>query len=255
MDEYTLGQVFEWYGRIEAQILDFGQRVPLISENESMEAPIVTSCILDACGLLDSFFRGFMPNSVVINGNKKNRDECNIEDFARFYSNTLDLPNTRSLMLTTPPSYRSPFEKWEGLNSPKADIQLAWWKTHNDLKHDRLINIKKAKLGVALDAVCALHQVIARISKSEVFALLIRFGWMTMGGYNAQLELRNLEQTGKLHAGPFIVQTKLFAVPVGEFPFHPPTPRKYQFPDDYKTIDTGRLCCKPEFRDFLGSTY
>ena len=251
MDEYLIDQVLEGYNRIEAQILGFSQWVPLISENENLKAPIFTTCILDACGLLDSFFRGFLPDPVNINGQQKGRRDCNIEDYANLYSQNLDLPNTRSLMLISPPRFRSPFEKWSRLNPSQPYIPLPWWQAHTSLKHDRLVYMEKATLGVALDCVCALHQVIARICRIEIIQLLIRRNWMTTSPYFASSVRKDLERpSGKL-SGVFIIQSKLFAVPVGEFHDGPLEKRKFQFPSDLSGIPLGRLACKSEFRDLL----
>ena len=161
VDEYTFDQVFAWYERIEREVLEFSERVPLTAENETLKAPRLISCLMDSCGLLDSVFRDRIGNDlVIVKGKSKAKKDCTIKDYADLHSTSLDLPNTRSVMLVSPPRYRCPFAPWKSLTQGYVD--LPWWQTYNSLKHDLLSNIQKGTLGNVLDALCALHQVLAR---------------------------------------------------------------------------------------------
>lgn len=207
MDEYTGDQVLRWYERLETSILEYSEHVPLVQTNENLESPFLVSCLMDACGLIDSLFR-VLVDSKPINGKPKNKGDYNIDDFRNCFSTKLNLPNMRSILLQAPPRYLIPFSSWaEGLNP-------SWWKAYNNLKHDRLTSIKEGTLGAALNALCALHQLLARFPKREMFKLLIRQGWLKINSWNPELILQQFEDYGTPTA-KFIVQTKLFGAPIG----------------------------------------
>ena len=111
MDEYVGDQVLQWYERIERHVVAFAEQVPLTAENENLAVPTLISWLMDACGLLDSVFRDLTPDPTSIKG--KTKDDWNIQDFAKLYADSLDLTNTRSILLVSPPRYLSPFEPWK----------------------------------------------------------------------------------------------------------------------------------------------
>jgi hypothetical protein len=94
MDQFVADQVLSWYERLERSALEFGEHVPLTSENETLKAPILASVLIDACSLVDSMFRDMTPVSVSVNGKTKSKTDCDIVDFARLHSQHLDLPDT-----------------------------------------------------------------------------------------------------------------------------------------------------------------
>lgn len=204
MDDYTSSQLVDWYERIERGILNFGEHVPLANNNESLEAPMLTSHLIDACGLIDSVFRDMTPDIVSGLGVNKKRAECHLPDFCELYSKKLDLVNTRSIMFISPPLTRSPFEDWVDRTTV-----LPWWKAHNALKHDRLQNIRECTLGRVLDALSALHQVISR--RFDLVPMLIRRGWLSTNHYSLDFVI-NESKAGKL-PDVFVVQTKLLVHP------------------------------------------
>jgi hypothetical protein len=135
---------------------------------------------MDACGLLDSVFRDRIGNDpAIINGKSTAKKQCTIKDYAYLHSNSLDLPNTRSVMLVSPPRYRCPFAPWKNLS--QEYLRLPWWEKYNSLKHDLLSNIQEGTLGNVLDALCALHQVLAR--STSLIPILMRRGWFSPGGF------------------------------------------------------------------------
>ncbi len=245
MDDYVADQVLRWYERLERGVLEFAEKVPLTQENENLRAPFLATILIDSCSLLDSIFRSRTPESVKIGEKVKNRDECKIPDFAALHAQTLDLPNTRSLMLVAPPSLRSPFKPWQVLTSESEYIPLSWWQCSNDLKHDCVSNLDKATLRVTLDSLCALHQVISR--QVEMVPYLLRRGWFSTGQYPVDYIIKDLAQNGLPDV--FVVQTKLFAVPIGKA--RGSSAAESQFPEDLKDLQIWRYQCKRELLDFL----
>lgn len=246
MEEYIVDQVFAWYERIEREILDFSERVPLTIENETLKTPRLISCLMDACGILDSVFRERIADDpVLVNGKATAKKDCTIRDYAFLHSSSLDLPNTRSVMLVSPPRYRCPFAPWKNL-SEETYVPLSWWQTYNSLKHDLLSNIQEGTLGNVLDALCALHQVLAR--SPSLIPILMRRGWFTPGGFEVGYMLRFAADNG-LVKQKFIVMTRLFAVPdgfrsTGEYP--------KQFPERIEELMPRDFIYRPQFAEFLG---
>ncbi len=241
-----MNQVLAWYERLERDTLEFGEKVPLTPQNESLQSPFLATTLIDACSLLDSVFRDMTPDHVVIDGASKKKSECKIPDFAQLHTAKLDLPNTRSLMLVSPPSYRIPFKAWEPIIAGNGYRPLPWWQASNELKHDCLTNLDRATLGVTLDALCALNQVLAK--RLDIIPFLMRRGWFPLGGLPVDYILKRLEQ-GQL-PDVFVVQTELFAVPVGQ-PLGA-SPGLPQFPEALSELEPWRYKCKPELIAFLG---
>ena len=237
MDEYKLDQALEAFERIEFELVEFAKRVPLISENETIKAPSLIPVIVNACGLIDSLFRDKTADPVTINGKTKARRDCDICDFAHAHSQTLDLPNTRSILLVSPPRYIVPFKLWESVLTAGTYTPLSWWQDYNGVKHDWLLNIDKGTLGTALEAACGLHQVITR--RIEFVRFLLRRDWLSAGQYSVDYMIDAVEQSMGMDC---VVQTQLFATPTG----------KRQFPDNICEIDAGLYACKRSFIQFLG---
>jgi hypothetical protein len=245
MDEYTVDQVFAWYERLEGEVLKFSEGVPLTIENETLKAPRLISCLMDACGLLDSVFRDRIgDDAAMVNGSRIAKKDCNITHFWYLHSPALDLPNTRSLMLVSPPRYRCPFAKWKNLN--EEYIPLPWWQTYNSLKHDVVTNMQEGTLGHVLDSLCALHQVLAR--STSLMPILIRRGWFYRGPYTVDHFLKYGER-GLITNQKFILMTKLFAVPDG---YATTGSHPSQFPEKVDDLLPRDYICSRRLSEFLG---
>ena len=215
MEEFDKDQVIEWYNWLEELLLDIMKILPPAPGNLESYSPRLASIILDACGLLDSIFRQITPNEELstIKKNKKGK-EPDVKDFAELYSDEFDLPRIKSIPFISPPKYFCPFKPWEAISSGGDYKPLDWWQTYNDLKHDRIANIKKAGLGNALDALCGLHQVITVVPAFS--KAILRAGWIETSEVNPEELLEIME--GRSAPGPgsgFLVESKLFIVPVG----------------------------------------
>lgn len=193
MDEYTGDQVLRWYERLELSVLEYSEHVPLVQANDNLESPFLVSCLMDAGGLIDSLFRELVDDSKPIKKKLKLKRDYNIDDFRHCFSSRLNLPNMKSILLQSPPRYLSPFSTWATATSEAEYLNPDWWKAYNNLKHDRLTFIKKGTLGAALNALCALHQLLARFPKREMFKLLIRQGWLKINSWNPELILQEFE--------------------------------------------------------------
>jgi hypothetical protein len=243
MDEFAAGQLLDWYERIEKGILTFAEHVPLVLENEGFQAPMLASYLIDAAGLVDSVFRDMTQDMNEVSRGSVKRDDCKIVDFYELHTKSLDLHNTRSIMLVSPARTRCPFSMWKDRYA-----SLPWWKAYNDLKHDRLANIRVSTVGAALDALSGLHQVISR--RLDLVPMMIRRGWLSTGLWSLDAVIEEAGK-GKL-PDAFVVQTKLYATPVGTSRgLHPP---EAHFPDDLKDLKPHYFQAGMDFYKFFGST-
>jgi hypothetical protein len=149
-------------------------------------------------------------------------------------------------MLVSPPRYRQPFEPWKNLDSQKIYPSLPWWQTYNSLKHDMLANIRRGTLGNVLDALCALHQVLAR--SVPFIPIMIRRRWFSSGAYSLRQILEGAEK-GAIVPQKFIIMTRLFAVPDG---FESSKECTAQFPEKIEHLSPIDYVYRSRFAEFLG---
>lgn len=154
MDEFERDSVIHWYELLEDRLLDFLWRVPPIGANLEVHSPHLAGIILEASGLLDSVFREIASDPATVSGKPKR--DLKIADYKELFGARFNLPNYRSYVLVSPPQVRCPFEAWD------RNEHLTWWATYNKIKHNRIANLRKATLDVAIESMCALHQVLSR---------------------------------------------------------------------------------------------
>ena len=216
MDDLDKDLVLQWYEWLEEQLLDIMRYLPPAPENLYSYSPRLASLIVEACGLLDSILRQITPDPVAVGGKSKPRRYLDIVDYAELYANTFGLPTLKSILLLPPPKYLCPFAPWTALAPGGGYAPLPWWSTHTDLKHDRIANLKKAGLAVAIDALSALHQVIAVVP--DLGRTVLRRGLVPGRKPNPDIVIEVLE--GRTAANwTLLVETRLFAVPRGREKF------------------------------------
>jgi hypothetical protein len=174
--------------------------------------------ITEACNILDSLFREISPSTVTITGKPKDRERLDITDYADLYAGRYTLPATKSVIFVSPPQYLVPFKAWESITAGGAYAPLSWWTTHNKLKHDRIGHIlDKSTLRNTVDAICGLHQVIAKLP--ELARATLRHSWLQTSDLDPEFVIKVREGARQAVGVTFIVQSKLFALPVGQEPF------------------------------------
>jgi hypothetical protein len=101
-------------------------------------------------------------------------------------------------------------------------------------------------LGNVLDALCALHLVLAR--STSLIPILMRRGWFSPGSFEIGYVLTFAESDGLVNQ-KFIIMTKLFAVPDG---FRSTGTYPSQFPEKIEDLRPGDYLFRPQFAEFLG---
>jgi hypothetical protein len=234
--------VIHWFEFLEARLLDFVRHVPPVGVNLQTHSYELAGVITDACGVLDSLFlrvandRGLEPSK------GKNFD---MTDWARLFGmeSPPALASATSLLLIAPARRTTPYEKWQSLATDGPYEPTSWWAANNDLKHDRITHADKATLRNALDSMCALHQAIARLP--EMAASTMRHGWIHSTGWNPEMVVKGII-TGKgfSETEAIVVETRLFAVPVGS-----------PFPEDLTLICVPFFICSERMRRIVGARW
>jgi hypothetical protein len=242
MDEFLTTSVIHWYEDVEDRLLEFLRFVPLTDANLSVTSPPLAGVITEACNILDSVFREVSPPVVTVAGKAIPRDDLDITDFAKLYAARFDLPNTKSIALVSPPRYVIPFDVWAAVASGGGPYKPApWWTAYTKLKHNRIAEINRATLESTVQSVCALHQVIARLP--EFARASMRHGWLQSGmRLSVEYVVEQLEKGGRT-PDPHLVETKLFATPVG---------RPDQFPTNLSDFHTMNYVCSARLLRFFG---
>ena len=218
MDDLDKDLTLQWYGWLEEQLMDIMKYAPPTAENLGhFSSPRLASLIVDACGLLDSILRQVSPDPAIVDGETTARDDLTIVDYAKLFAAKLKLPTLKSILLISPPKYLLPFNAWSDLVSGGRYSSPAWWSIHTSLKHDWIAHQKEAKLDVAIDSLCALHQIIAVVP--EFGRAVLRHRWVPGKRMNPQLIIEALEGMTAAQSLNVLIETKLFVVGRGREKF------------------------------------
>ena len=112
--------------------------------------------------------------------------------------------------MITPPRYLSPFDSWIDLLSGGNYRPTTWWRTHTDLKHDRIANLDRAQLEVVIESLCGLHLMI--VTLPEFARAVLARGWVLGKKTNPESTIKILEGA---RSESLLVESKLFAVARG----------------------------------------
>lgn len=214
MDEATAANIIRWYQGLEEKVEEFLKYIPPQNENMTTWSPQLATIIVEACAIIDSLFFYITPSKVVIHDKEKDRDKLGILDYAELYCGKFELPKRKVIFLASPPSYRNPFDIWANQVSGSFSSP-PWWIVNNDLKHDRITNFNKASMRTAIDALAGSLLIISKvmIEVPELLRVVLRFGFLDLGGWNPEYFLEILEkgQEGKM------LETHLFALWLGHW--------------------------------------
>jgi hypothetical protein len=210
------GEVLRWYEGLEEQVIDFISVVPPHGDNLG---------------------EGELPN------------RPNLEKFAKRYSPLLRLPERTAILLTDTPELRKPFRPWADLPHGEAFQSPEWWKLYNRSKHRRIEAFSGFTLTMAIDALAGALVVISTVPAFT--AMLVRREWLFFLGSSTPREglildyhqtLVGQRSTPSGNDWPFIIEARLFALPIGHG----------QFPDNPKDFDPLLCEASPRLRRWFG---
>jgi hypothetical protein len=240
MNDFDKDQVLQWYGWLEDELLEILKYIPPSEQNLETFSPRLASLIIETCGLLDSVLRQVSDEVSIIDGKRVPRRNLDIRHYSKLYANRYQLPPAKSILLITPARYIAPFEEWNIVTEVGDYNPLGWWQIHTKLKHDRIANLRKAKLNVAIDSLCALHLIVGTL-KEFARAVLAR-GWITGRKWSPELTIETLEGGG---FGSLLVESKLFVIARGE----------EKFPERIEDFHPGLFNASERVIDFFGRSY
>jgi hypothetical protein len=231
VDEFQTSSIIYWYEELEERLIEFLKFFPFIPPNKDVSSPRIAGVVTETCHILDSLFREVSNPKETIKGKTKKKEKLDVRDYAELYAKRFNLSATKSLMFVSPPQYVIPFKEWEPLTTGGVYKALPWWSAYNRLKHSRIENIKHATLENAVNSLCGLHQVIAKLP--ELAPATVRHGWFPLHGIDqsGSWYLYTTEEVGKLltnysqECESYLIESKLFIVPAGKtiFPGNTPT--------------------------------
>lgn len=229
MDEFEKGSVIQWYELLEDRLLEVLSFVPPDGSNLSVHSPRIAGILLEACGLLDSVFRESAPDPAMVGGNQVPKDELTMSHYEPLFGGAYNLPNYPTYVLISPPQVRCPFSAWA------QGAHLAWWNTYNRVKHNRIANLRKATMDTAMEAMCALHQVLTRVP--EFAEAVLRHHWLKCKTQSPRFALELVRRDPKWASVPFLLGSKLFLTGgIGDQPL--PARLEDFIPNDYSADDS-----------------
>ena len=195
-DNNRIDFLISQFTNLEEQLLGCMEFIPFVDQNQQVISPKFATIILEACSLIESILKEITNDKGI---------KYNFKKYAEVNENSLELENTISLFLGSPPRFYQPYEKWTK-NIPD------WWKSYNKLKHDRLNNYEFGTYETAILSLTGLHQL---ISKCRLFTdSLIKAGWFNPNGeFMVDLITSRISESG-IPITPIACESKLFVSPL-----------------------------------------
>jgi hypothetical protein len=243
MEEFDKDQVLQWYGWLEEELLDILKYIPPSGQNLKAFSPRLASVIIESCGLLDSILRQVSTDPAIVDGKSKRRDDLKIKDYAKLYASKFNLSSSKSILLITPARYLTPFSAWGGSLFGDKYQSPSWWQTHNDLKHDRIANLRKAKLEVAIESLAGLQLVIATLP--DFARAVLRGGWVPGKKTSPQITIEILASKPGSGHDSLLVESRFFIVARGQ----------ETFPDKIEDFHPAVFAASERVFDFFGRGY
>ena len=237
MDDSDKDQVLQWYGWLEEELLNILKYIPPSGQNLEAFSPQLATLIIESCGLLDSVFRQISPDRVTVDGKSKRRRELDIVDYSKLYADKFDIAASKSILLIPPARYLIPFRAWLENKSPE------WWRIHTDLKHDRIANLKKANLNVAIESLCGLQLIVATLP--DFARAILRRGWVPGKKMTPEITVRTLESKPGSAYDSLLVESRFFIVARGA----------EKFPAKIEDLHLSLFAASERIFDFFGRGY
>jgi hypothetical protein len=194
------------YISIEKQLMDFLAVVPLEPQHLNVWSPQLVSLILDTSSQIDSLLRYY---TVKKEGNLYIEHAKNNVNIVKHFKRHGEMLSKQWVVCWGSDGYLiQPFKEWSG-NDEYAP--LFWWDAYNKIKHDRISNMNKGTLHVAMNCVSALF--LAIINSLALRNELEASGYFVGDhcSHDVWLTCPELDETSKYYA---TIETKMFSHPL-----------------------------------------
>lgn len=216
MDVVKRDLVVQWYNELEEELRKLLAELPPVPSNLGRWSPRLASIAVEACSMVDSLLRQVSSDPSTVDGQSIRRSDLNITHFAVLFAASLRLSQLKSILLIADPKYISPFNNWSTVTSISSYVPLSWWQDHATIKHDRIQGWERGTLSLAIECLCALHQVISRLP--VMAEALVRFDWVSHPHWNPAYLVEALQGNGVLGGDNLSSETRLFITPLGPDP-------------------------------------
>lgn len=193
--------------RVEKQLVESLHYIPYCDEHHDVWSDLFVPIIIESCTLLDSYWNAQSKLSPYVEENN-----LSIVDYFRFFGERVE--SDWILFRGEKIEKIYPYKGWTktGKFKTQNDYEtLDWWKSYNQLKHNRLLNRKSAKLIGAVKALSAL--LLAMINSDHCKESIENAEWLEGNSINPKVHLGNNDQAARSEW--VVLQTRLFTYPVG----------------------------------------
>ena len=150
MDSATfMNKYWRYYLLLEKKFTDTLNYVELAKENFPTYSVEYAHQLLAIGSELDTFFKiycGFNLN-----------DRKNIVNYTRYIMSDYPEITEQEVVIYNTDIVLTPYEEWSRWNPQDPKNLLSWWKSYNDVKHNRQANITKASMENVVTALAALN--------------------------------------------------------------------------------------------------
>ncbi len=232
MNEYFLGNiVISSYHATENALLDILNIVPYCPEHMNVWSPKLATILLESCSQLDSLWKYEARQSAYTKQGK-----LSMRDYFVYFGESM-APKWLVFYGAENVKQLEPFSIWRSISSFQVGNfrELDWWSAHNELKHDRYQNLKKATLANAVQSLAGL---LLAILRSEYCRNAVaQTDWFLDEGINVVAWLGEDSPSAKEQY--ITVESKLFTYAIGWG--KEPLNHKTQWPG----------ICSQRFRDWI----
>lgn len=191
--------VLKSFSYLEEELARCMEVIPPIQENMNVVSHRFVPIIVEACAIWDSIKNEYLSSK---------SEEINHKQGKIIIETELELSENVSIFLTNPLQLLIPHKDMH-LRTPE------WWSAYNKLKHDRVGNYNVSTLKNAINALAALHQLIAR-SESFLQTLFVA-NWIKLSYYDSDHDMLGIINGSDVEENSiFVVESDLFLSPTKE---------------------------------------
>lgn len=189
MVEKTYLQVWDEYNSLEDEFKNIIKYIPLEEEHLDVWSLKLGDILIVLGSAIESFFKFAIKDSIFDSTAKieniRRKKETNIKDYSKVFEDYYDL-SKKYVYIRSMGKFIRPFEQW-AYNKP-----LEWWRAYQDVKHDRFVNKKEAKLKYVLEGIAGLF--LLSVVHIPIRLILLRLGFL-QSEYNDSWNVDFLESS------------------------------------------------------------
>lgn len=156
MSDKTYLEVWQEYRLLEQELREVFEYVPLENEHLEVWSLKLGNILIILGSVMDSFFKFALNDAIFDNMpiiiDVRRKTETNMGDYRAIFQDFYKL-SEKKVYVRLSGNFLQPFKAFEDGKSPE------WWQVYQNIKHDRFMNKKEAKLKYVLEAMAGLFLV------------------------------------------------------------------------------------------------